>query len=253
MRWLLFLLLGVPACLRAEVLVTPHTLCRGAIAAAERSSGVPDRLMQAIGVVESGKRDGNGAVGAWPWTINAEGAGSWFATKAEAMAAVVALQARGVRSIDVGCMQVNLMHHGSAFPSLEDAFDPAANARYAARFLLQLLNQTGSWPAATAGYHSLTPEIGGEYARKVLAVWARPAQRGGEQVGPFGSQAGPASTAVSSAPVPAAGTPSLGGGARVIPIATPIAGVTVGRGLDAYRAAPTRLAGRVGASRVGGG
>ena len=51
-------------------------LCRGAIAAIERMTGVPDRLMQAIAVVESGRADPLGAVAAWPWTINVEGVDS---------------------------------------------------------------------------------------------------------------------------------------------------------------------------------
>ena len=97
-----------------------------------------------------------------------------FDTKAEAIAAVNGHRACGARSIDVGCMQVNLMHHPDAFASLDEAFDPDANARIAAQFLQQLLAQTGSWPLAVAGYHSLTPEIGGDYAKKVLAIWAWP-------------------------------------------------------------------------------
>ncbi len=95
----------------------PGDLCRAAIAGAERQWHVPDRLMAAIGVVESGKRDAAGTVSPWPWTINAEGVGHWFDSKAEAIAAVRTLQARGVRSIDVGCLQVNLMHHPDAFGS----------------------------------------------------------------------------------------------------------------------------------------
>jgi len=154
--------------------MSPSQLCQAAITGAERGSGVPDRLMRSIGIVESGRRDPSGVLGAWPWTINAEGVGSYFATKAEAMAAVTALRARGVRSIDVGCMQVNLMHHADAFASLDEAFDPGINARYAAQFLLRLYAQTGSWPGATAGYHSLTPEVGQPYARKVLALMQLP-------------------------------------------------------------------------------
>ena len=157
---------------------SPAAQCRAAIASAEHAAGIPDRLMQSIGIMESGRRDETGVVSAYPWTINAQGVGSYYASKAEAIAAVTALRARGVNSIDVGCMQVNLMHHASAFASLDEAFDPAANANYAARFLTRLLGQTGSWPGATAGYHSLTPGIGDEYARKVLAIWTRPAPHG---------------------------------------------------------------------------
>ena len=122
--------------------------------------------------MESGRRDPvTGAVHPWPWTVNAEGQGYFYDTKAEAVAAVRAMQARGIRSIDVGCGQINLMHHPDAFPSLEQAFDPQANAAYAARFLKELFAQTGDWNKATALYHSATPELGAEYQRKVLAVW----------------------------------------------------------------------------------
>lgn len=209
---------------------SPAALCRAAIAQAERTAGVPDRLMQSIGMVESGRRDETGAMAAYSWTINAAGVGSYYASKAEAIAAVLAFRAQGIRSIYVGCMQVNLMHHADAFASLDEAFDPAANALYAARFLTRLLVQTGSWPAATAGYHSLTPDIGAEYARKVLAVWAKPASRTTPDLLQAAAPASGTSFAAQSA-----------AGGRVIPLPTP--GVAAaGRGLASYRAAPTRLA-----------
>ena len=87
------------------------------------------------------------------------------------------LQARGVQSIDVGCMQVNLMHHPAAFASLEQAFDPAANAAYAARFLTALYADTRDWTRATAFYHSQTPERGELYQKRVAAVWPQEQQR----------------------------------------------------------------------------
>ena len=43
----------------------------------------------------------------WPWTIDVEGQGSFLPNKAAAIAAVQALQARGIQSIDVGCVQIN--------------------------------------------------------------------------------------------------------------------------------------------------
>ena len=206
----------------------------------ERATGVPDRLMQAISVIESGRRDSTGRVGAWPWTINVEGVGEVYDTKSEAIAAVTAHRARGARSIDVGCMQVNLMHHGDAFASLEEAFDPAANARYAARFLQQLLGQTGSWPRAVAGYHSLTPDIGAEYARKVLAVWAQPERGLARGQPPLPAN----SPAIAAAPQPPMALPPSAG-AHLAPgspaSASPATGMTR-RGLDSYRALPTRLA-----------
>jgi hypothetical protein len=146
--------------------------CRSAVAAAERGSGIPAHLLAAISRVESGRRDpATGTIHPWPWSVNAEGQGAFYDTKAEAVAAVRAMQANGVRSIDVGCGQINLMYHPDAFPNLELAFDPQANAAYAAKFLKALHAQTGDWTKATAMYHSATPAVGAEYQQQVQMVW----------------------------------------------------------------------------------
>ncbi len=228
---LLLLLLTLPGT-QAQV----PDLCHGPIASIERASGVPDRLMQAIAIVESGRRDTGGPPTAWPWTINVEGVGQVFDTKQQAIAAVNAHRAAGAQSIDVGCMQVNLMHHPDAFTSLDEAFDPTANARYAARFLQQLLGQTGSWPLAVAAYHSLTPDIGGDYAKKVLAIWAKP---------DLGKRQVPTAQLATAQPSPAFSggfTPALPPPSRMLSGPGGSAPSMMGRGLDAYRATPTRLA-----------
>ncbi len=150
---------------------SPSAQCDAAIVGAERALNLPHRLLGAIAEVESGRPDDFGNVRPWPWTINVEGRGEFFASKQQAVGAVRALQAQGVRSIDVGCMQVNLMHHPNAFASLEAAFDPTVNALYAARFLNSLYGIGGSWVQAAAAYHSQTPAIGADYQRRVLARW----------------------------------------------------------------------------------
>ena len=76
------------------------------------------------------------------------------------------MQAKGIRSIDVGCMQVNLMHHPNAFASLDQAFDPVSNTAFAARFLNELYRRTRSWPKSIAAYHSDTPHIAEDYQRR---------------------------------------------------------------------------------------
>jgi hypothetical protein len=143
--------------------------CRTAGLQAERDLHLPPGLLLAIGQVESGRFDpATGRVAAWPWTINANGAGRTFEGKAEAVTSTRALQAGGVASIDVGCFQVNLFHHPRAFASVEEAFDPAANAVYAARFLSALHARTGSWEDAVAAYHSAEPVRGAAYRDRVL-------------------------------------------------------------------------------------
>ncbi len=183
---LLLLLSTAPAW--AET-ASPFADCEAAITVAEKAPRLPDKLMAAISKVETGRLDPvTKRVRAWPWTINVEGAGFFFDAKDQAVAAVRTLQARGVRSIDVGCMQVNLMHHPMAFASLDDAFEPAANARYAARFLMALYRQTGDWSLATANYHSANVDRGEDYQRRVFGRVVTPmsAKAVAPPPGPYG-------------------------------------------------------------------
>lgn len=153
-------------------LVTPYAMCEAAIAGAEATTRLPARVLNAIALRESGRLDpGTGRWRPWPWTINVEGVGHFFETKEEAIAAVQSIQAAGEPSIDVGCMQVNLMHHPNAFATLDDAFDPTHNAAYAGRFLLELFNESGDWGTAIAEYHSRTPGVGEPYRDQVVATW----------------------------------------------------------------------------------
>jgi hypothetical protein len=166
------LILVVSVSTRAVAAGDPSMLCEQAIRKAESSGRTPAGMLAAIGQVESGRPDPRtGAMRPWPWTIDADGVGQFFATKAQAIAAVVALREAEVRSIDVGCMQINLMHHPDAFSSLDQALDPVANAAYAVRFLNALYRQTGSWPRSIAAYHSDTPRIADDYQRRVMVTW----------------------------------------------------------------------------------
>lgn len=146
--------------------------CRTNASVAERAYGIPDGLLLAIGKRESGRWDASaGSVLPWPWTINREGEGRYFTSSAEAIAYVRAALQAGSRSIDVGCFQINLKHHPTAFLSLDHAFDPAANAMYAARFLSLLHAREGNWEAAVADYHSADPMRGVPYQQAVYATW----------------------------------------------------------------------------------
>lgn len=176
--WLVFLLLSVPAC--AEPRTAHGTAhgpgCESAIAVAQLAGRLPDGLLHAVALVESGRADPRtGTVAPWPWTIDVGGQGYFFPTKQQAVAAVKELMAAGVSSIDVGCLQINLAYHPAAFRSLEQAFDPMANARYAAKFLNALFDRSGDWKKAVGAYHSETPSIAAPYQARVLAAWHPPA------------------------------------------------------------------------------
>lgn len=175
---------------------SPAMLCEQAITAAEHRLQLPTGLLAAVGRVETGRTDHAGVLHPWPYTINAEGVGAFFATKQAAVAAVQALETRGVRSIDVGCVQVNLLQHPAAFVSLDQAFDPVANTTYGARFLRQLYEGLRSWPAAVAAYHSRTPGLGVPYQARVLAIWTggTPLQVPAQPQSPYGTWPPPGAT-----------------------------------------------------------
>jgi len=179
------LLSVAPAAARLPV-ADPQAACEAAITTAQDAAQLPAGLLASIAQVESGRPDPHaGAVRPWPWTINVAGLGFYFPTKAAAVTAVRALLGLGVRSIDVGCLQVNLMYHPAAFANLEQAFDPFANARYAARFLDALYDRTKDWVQAAGDYHSQTPALGAAYRNQVLARWHPTAYGGLRAYGDF--------------------------------------------------------------------
>lgn len=168
----------MPQAVRAERTAAPATasdpsqLCDAAAAQASRETGVPLAVLQAISLNETGRRR-DGAFRPWPWTVNMEGKGTWFDSAAEALAYAERNRARGARSFDVGCFQLNYRWHGQNFASLEAMFDPLANARYAARFLAELYAEKGDWSLAAGAYHSRTPGFAERYAARFDRILAR--------------------------------------------------------------------------------
>lgn len=178
LRALLAVMLAVPLLLTAHRLAAQpadedvRLACDQAAAQAERAASLPPGLLAAIGTVESGRPDTSGLYRrAWPWSINADGAGYFASTKTEAISLVHTLQARGARYIDVGCFQVDLFYHPGAFSSLDEAFDPDANARAAAHILMQARFASTAWNQAIAAYHSASLLQGTWYLQRVLEAW----------------------------------------------------------------------------------
>ncbi len=150
----------------------PAALCAQAASMAGSAAGLPKNLLLAIGMVESGwTNPATGERAPWPYSVNVDGKGYHFPDAQAAIDFVRLARGSGARFIDVGCFQIDLRDHPDAFPALAQAFDPQANATYAAGFLNRLHARLGSWGAAIAGYHSETPALGLPYARLVLASW----------------------------------------------------------------------------------
>ena len=135
--------------------------------------GLPKDLMPAISRVETGLKQGDKGVRAWPWTLNVQGQGYYFPTRAAALKKLREVLDSGVRNVDVGCMQINYRWHGENFASIEEMMAPEANAEYAARFLTRLKQRHGSWDEATQNYHSADEERGKAYLGRVNRVIAK--------------------------------------------------------------------------------
>lgn len=150
-------------------------VCMEATQKLEKEYQIKEHLLTTISSVETGRWDAKRQQTlAWPWTVNAQGKGTFFRTKAEAVREVKRLQRAGVKSIDVGCMQINLAYHPDAFKSVEDAFDPQKNVEYSAKFLTKLYKRKGNdWIKAAMAYHSSAPKKAQIYKKKLAKAYEK--------------------------------------------------------------------------------
>ncbi len=166
------MLVAVTALKPAAARSDPADLCTLYIARVERSERLPPGLLHAIALVETGRwrADGRGTR-PWPWTVTSAEQSYYLPTIEAALRTVRQLQADGRTNIDVGCMQINLRHHGDALKSPDAALHPATNVAYAAAFLKELEAETKSWRLAVGYYHSRNPKAAAAYYAKVSRLW----------------------------------------------------------------------------------
>ena len=140
---------------------------------AERTRRFPKGLLYAIARVESGRARSGGVGGTapWPWTVTVEGDGRYYENKQQAVRVVEQMQRDGRSNIDVGCMQVNLYHHGRAFRTLSEALDPVNNVAYATEYLVVLYKRYNNWEEAIKHYHSSDPTKHDYYLSRVKRAW----------------------------------------------------------------------------------
>ena len=164
------------ACLLAALL-WPHLAaassdaCERAASEAAVRSGVPESILLAITLTETGRESG-GLLRPWPWTINNAGEGHWFATAQEAEVYAARAAAEGKTNFDIGCFQLNHRWHSAAFASAGDMLDPLANALYAGRLLADHYGRAGDWSVAAGAYHSATPEFADRYRARFDEILA---------------------------------------------------------------------------------
>lgn len=157
--------------------VDTMTICRNAALTAAKRHGIPPAVMIAITIVETGTRRG-GASGPWPWTVNVAGKGRWFDSRAAALLHAQSALAKGQKSFDVGCFQLNYRWHGHHFASIDEMFEPGPSGDYAARFLKSLHAETKDWVRASGMYHSRTEQ----HAKRYRGLIANALQRLGDDL-----------------------------------------------------------------------
>ncbi|MEM8937499.1 MAG: lytic transglycosylase domain-containing protein [Pseudomonadota bacterium] len=162
-------LLGLIALVGPALAEGDAALCANAARTAEKTHQIPEGYLRAISLVET-NRGVAGEDSPWPWTVNVDGKGHWFDTRAAAENFVSAKEQAGVSSMDIGCFQINTRWHKAHFDDTATMFDPATSAAYAADFLRSLKDQTGNWRGAVGRYHSRTPAFAERYGDKVMSA-----------------------------------------------------------------------------------
>lgn len=116
--------------------------CEREMARAAQQHGIPLGILYAVGLTETGRR---GAL--YPYALGADGQTVFAKDMSDAIANFEAMRAKGIKLIDLGCMQINHYYHGDKFASVQAMFDPAKNVEYAARFLKELKQreEAGQW------------------------------------------------------------------------------------------------------------
>lgn len=154
-------------------LVAKHgQLCKLAANKAERRYRIPRQLLAAISIAESGRYSRqHQKTFPWPWTVRSGKFRRYLPNREKAIEVVKRLQAKGVKNIDIGCMQVNLAYHPKAFSNLRLAFNPTDNVDYAAKFLTRLHKKKRSWALAVGHYHSAKRTKRIPYWRRVVKLW----------------------------------------------------------------------------------
>ena len=139
----------------------------------ELERSLPSDILTSIALVEAGRRQKDGSIKSWPWSLNHAGKSLFFENKFEAINYLKKNIKPSFKNIDVGCMQINVKWHREHFESFSSMIDPRTNIEYAAQFLTNLKMAHGSWEKAIKHYHSSTSKLHTKYYAKVAKVWNR--------------------------------------------------------------------------------
>lgn len=130
----------------------------------EEQYRIPSGLLEAIAFVESGINN---------HAINVAGKPVIVTNNNEALKVIADARENGIRNIDVGVMQLNYRFHSNAFANIQEMLNPKNNIEYAAKLLIRLKKQHGTWYAAICNYHSSKLDQQKKYSYKVVMKWGQ--------------------------------------------------------------------------------
>jgi len=128
---------------------TDSAICEAEMITAAQHFNVPLGVLYAVGLTETGRKSS-----LQPYALNIGGKAVFAQSEQEALRNFYAARKRGIKLIDLGCMQINHHYHGHNFVSTKAMLNPATNVAYAAKFLADLYQREGSWTLAVARYHA---------------------------------------------------------------------------------------------------
>ena len=115
---------------------------------------IPATVLYAVALTESGKAIDQRIYRPWPWTLNVAGQPKRFKSHSAACLEIKHQLTNGVRSIDIGLMQINWRWNKQRLHNPCQALFPYTNLHHGAALLKAAYSVKHSWPAAVGHYHS---------------------------------------------------------------------------------------------------
>lgn len=172
-------LVGLPAGAAAPRSTRPPSPCVEPVQEAEKHHGIPNGLLMAIAMVESGGRGRPS-----PLALNIEGRTHYPRNKDTALKLMHYGKGKLRQDMWVGCLQLSSRHHRRYFKSTEDMLDAAQNVRRGAAYLASHYRKYGSWTDAVARYHGSSEEFSQRYLCKVWGALIVRNERSAKLIGP---------------------------------------------------------------------
>lgn len=148
---------------RAEIIPKAYALT-------EIQYGIPEGLLYAMALTESGRQWAGRSV-AWPWTLNVSGQAHYYDSKA-AMQAGLRHWLTKTHSIDIGPLQVNAWWQRDKIHSPFELTHLWRNLSVAGEILKAQYDVHNRWFLAVGAYHAPShPKRAEAYAQKVYQRW----------------------------------------------------------------------------------